>query len=61
MHPDDRRLWELLERRQDGGTGWDAYTAAREAYRVRLAEMAAEHRAAMLLGRHEPAQEPEAA
>ena len=61
MHPDDRRLWELLECRQEGGTGWSAYTAARDAYRVRLAEMAAEYRAALMLGRPEQAQEPEAA
>jgi len=54
-------LWELLECRQEDGTGWSAYTAARDAYRVRLAEMAAEYRAALLLGRPEQAQEPEAA
>ncbi|MCC6832532.1 MAG: hypothetical protein IT200_14405 [Thermoleophilia bacterium] len=50
MHPEDRVLLSVLGVRQEGDTSWNAFEAARAAYRARLAEMAAEHRAAMLYG-----------
>ncbi|MFN8121432.1 MAG: hypothetical protein U0237_03280 [Thermoleophilia bacterium] len=60
MHPDDRVLLTVLGARQEGDTSWSAFEAARAAYRARLAEMAAEQRAAKLF-RRPAAEEPEAA
>lgn len=60
MHPEDRVLLAVLGVRREGDTSWNAYEAARAAYRARLAELAAERRAAALL-RPASEDEPEAA
>jgi len=54
----DSRSWRLWDR-QEGDTSWNAFDAARRAYRIRLAELAAEQRAARLLGHREDAAPPE--
>jgi hypothetical protein len=54
----DTRSWRLWDR-QEGDVSWNAFDAARRAYRIRLAELAAEQRAARLLGNREDAAEAE--